>query len=438
MCFEYERLFTDDVRHHVWERQPPDGNLVIVVIDDECEEARKKSSDLLDPQKAILPLLRETACQWQETRAIGFFALMENRAGADIVIDRISEWLNGIIDPSTQVYFLVDLVYHGQGYDRITEVPNHTIKRLKTRYPKEHIAYLSRAAAQRANVEDEDEPTILFPGYRAFQKAQQAIYIQQHGKFRSDLMSFLGKGRHEDELITDAIQFYAKPWEENWAGEGWEHDSLEEPDSHQLRALTEWLNVPVDELIFDLTDKTDSAKSLMIWNEDDLWEKENPPWKARDRRRIKGKVLNAALKKLEIPLASPIPDESSITMPCVPCFPFLVSLRSFLWRCQKEEDEIAVDKMCFFQLGGNPQVNIFRLVLPLKDPFMLTKKFFGIGEERAGAFTSALRDVPHCRTDKLMGAEGEGYIRLFKDGTELPVVAVEIAPNQINLIWSVR
>ena len=194
MCFEYERLFTDDVRHHVWERQPPDGNLVIVVIDDECEEARKKSSDLLDPQKAILPLLRETACQWQETRAIGFFALMENRAGADIVINRISEWLNEITDPNTQVYFLVDFVYHGQRHDRITEVPNHTIERLNTWYPKEHIAYLTRAAAQGSNVENEDEPTILLEDYKAFQKAPQVYYIRekQNGKFRPDLMTFLG------------------------------------------------------------------------------------------------------------------------------------------------------------------------------------------------------------------------------------------------------
>ena len=426
MCFEYNKLVIKGGRasHHVWQRDPLAGNRVIVVIDDECGVARQNSKDVLDPQLSILPLLRETACQWQETRAIGFFRLMGTKDGADKVLKLVDEWLEDITDSNTQIYFLVDLLY-GQG---IAVAANYTIEKLTTSYPEERIAYLTRAAAF----------ATLLSGYKAFQKAQQAEYIIQHGKFRSDLMSFLGKGRHEDGSINEAMRFYATPWDAGWKEEGWEHDSLEEPNSHQLQALTEWLNVPVDELIFNRADKTDSAKSLMIWHEDDLWEKENPPWKARDRRRIKGKVLNAVLKKLAIPLASPIPDESSITMPCVPCFPFLVSLRSFLWRCQKEEDEIAVDKMCFFQLGEDPQVNIFRLVLPLKDPFMLTKKFFGIGEERAGAFTSALRDVPHCRTDKLMGEEGKDYISLFKDGTELPVVAVEIAPNQINFIWSVR
>ena len=430
MCFEYERLFTDDIRHHVWQREPLAGNLVIVVIDDECEAARRDSSRILDPQIAILPLLRETTCQWQETRAIGFFALMENIAGADIVIDRISEWLNGIIDHNTQVYFLVDLVYHGQGYNRITEVPNHTINRLKTWYPKEHIAYLTRAAAQRANVENEDEPAILLPGYKAFQKAHQAIYIQQHGKFHPDLRSFFGKGRHEDAIIADAIQLYATPWAENWAEDGWHHDRLQETDSAQSKALAEWLgdSISISEL-HESPHQGESAKSLMIWKEEYLWEE--PPWEGGIRRPIQGNVLNAALKKFGIRLS--VPNEEAITMPCVPCFPFLVSLRNFLWFCEKEEDRADIEKIRFSKWGKNPQIYMISLMLPLKDSARLARKFFGI--ERQGTFTNALKDVTYCRTDGLMG-DGD-YMRLFKNGTELPVVAVEIVPNQINLIWSV-
>ena len=416
MEFDFKTLFLGFTEHYVWHRDT--GNLVIIVIDDECGVACKNSDNLLDPQLAILPQLREVVCMWSETRAIGFFRLMDTTQDADEVLQLIHEWLKAITFSDTQVCFLVDFLYGGT----VSVASNHTIKELTCLYPQNPIAYLTRAGAS---------PTVpLLPGYTVFQKAQHADYVLQHGKFRPDLMSFFGKGRHEDTIIADAIEFYAKPWEENWTEDGWHHDRLQETDSAQLRALAEWLgsSISINEL-HKSPHEGESAKSLMIWKAEDLWEE--PPWEGGIRRSIQGNVLNAALEKFGMPFS--VPKEKAITMPCVPCFPFLVSLRNFLWFCVKEEDRADVEKIRFSNWGENPQVNMISLMLPLKNSARLAKKFFGI--ERQGTFTNALIDVTHCRTDGLR-SDGD-YMRLFSEGTELPVVAVEIVPNQINLIWSV-
>ena len=176
--------------------------------------------------------------------------------------------------------------------------------------------------------------------------------------------------------------------------QSWHHDRFEETDSDQLRALAAWLgdSVSIDDL-YESPDKGESAKSLMIWKGEDLWE--DPPWRVNDRRPIQGKVLNAVLEKLEIPLT--VPKEGAITMPCVPCFPFLVSLRNFFWRCKKEAVEVSgID---FFKRGENPQVNILRLML--KDDQVshaLAERFFGMrkpGTREPGALTRSLMDLTH-------------------------------------------
>ena len=365
-----------------------------------------------------------------DTHAIGFFPLAEDEEGADKVLEYIQEWFKEIGTEDTRVHFLVNVM---SGNDDNPELAyRHTRDRLECLFKPEQVRALTAAGG----VLEALDPDIDIV------KSIEAAHILKHEKFSPKLLSFFGKGLHKNEIIDDAIQLYARAWEENWHPQGWDHDYLQgnKRNSPHLQALAEWLgdSVSINDLVSNETDQTESAKSLMIWHEADLWGKEGPPWKARERRRIKGKVLNAVLRKLEIPLSdtNPIPDERLITMPCVPCFPFLVSLRGFLWRCEEEEDEISVSEMCFFQLGENPQVNIFRLVLPLRDPAMLAKKFFGMEEKRAGAFTDSLRDLTRCRTDGLMG-HGD-YMPLFTEGTESPVVAVEIAPKQINLIWSVR
>ena len=412
---------------HVWERDS--GNLVIVVIDDFWDNCLACSEEV-DVTHRIFPLLKKYAFTLPDTHAIGFFPLAADEEGADKVLEYIQKWLEDIGTEDTRVYFLVDVM---SGNPDNPELAYRCTKdRLECLYEPEHVRNLTGAGGT-GKILDPDTD---------FVKSIEAAHIQRNKKFSPKFMKFLGIGLHEDLIIDAAIQFYGKAWETNWNPQGWAHDYLEgrNRDSPHLQALAEWLGDPVsiDDLVSNETDQTESAKSLMIWDEEDLWGSENPPWSVRDRRPIKGKVLNAVLRKLGIPLSEthPIPDERLITMPCVPCFPFLVSLRGFLWRCEEEEKKISVSEMCFFQLGENPQVNIFRLVLPLRDPAMLAKKFFGIGEERAGAFTNSLRDLTCCKTDGLTG-HGD-YIPLFGNGTESPVVAVEIAPGQINLIWSVR
>ena len=437
MKFKYDggvKLKQGEVFRHVWQRDA--GNLVVVVIDDELQFADPDINDLsyLQNDQACLPMLRDQTLEWSYTRAIGFFPLAENPDKGNEVLEYIKRWLDTVINPpDTRVYFLVDIV-HGVGQSSNIGTSQHVTDQLIEKYSHnpDHIRYITRGGGgPNAPISEEN-----------FDKGIEYSYFKRNGKVSQKILSFFGIGSHTDGIISHAIQFYAKAWELNWNPQGWAHDYLQgnNRNSPHLQALAEWLgdSVSIDDLVSNNTVQTESAKSLMIWHEEDLWNKENPPWKARDRRRIKGKVLNAVLRKLGIPLSktNPIPDEGLITMPCVPCFPFLVSLRGFLWRCEEEEEEISVSEMCFFQLGENPQVNIFRLVLPLRNPVELAQKFFGIGEERAGAFTNSLRNLTCCRTE---GLDGTGdYMSLFTNGTEAPVVAVEIAPKQINLIWSVR
>ncbi|MCY3740528.1 MAG: hypothetical protein OXH00_05865 [Candidatus Poribacteria bacterium] len=431
MSFKYNKIeieLEDQKRSsHVWSRDS--GDLVIVVIDDEYNTAKRPSSSV-PPDAKALPLLREMAHNISETRAIGFFPLAQDEKGANKVLDHIQKWLEDLdFDESVKVRFLIDIIGLGE-----TEVASpHTVGKLtELSYSRDQIAHFTRAGGNEVRHTVED-----------FVKGTEVLDMEFQKRFSPKFESFLGIDYyHTDKNINAAIQFYAKAWKSSWQPKGWAHDYLEGRNrySPHLQALAEWLgdSVSIDDLVSNETDQTESAKSLMIWHEANLWEMENPPWKARDRRRIKGKVLNAVLRKLGIPLSdtNPIPDEGLITMPCVPCFPLFVSLRGFLWRCEEEEEEISVSELCFFQSGETPQVNVFRLVLPLRDPLMLAKKFFGIEEERAGAFTNSLRDLTYCRTD---GLEGHGdYMPLFTNGTESPVVAVEIAPKQINLIWSVR
>ena len=185
MSFTSETRYIGRIPHFVWYRDT--GNLVIVVIDDECGYACQNPDNLLDPQLAILPLLREVACSWEETRAIGFFRLMDTRSSADKVLELIDEWLDEITEPDTRVYFLVDALY-GPGFGVAS---NHTIERLTSSYsyPKDHIAYLTRAGAG---------PVDFLSGYKQFRKAQQADYVLDRRRrnlrpeqFRPDMMSFL-------------------------------------------------------------------------------------------------------------------------------------------------------------------------------------------------------------------------------------------------------
>lgn len=185
MSFTHETLYTGEADHYVWHRDT--GNLVIVVIDEKCKYATHDSSTGLAGHWTILPLLREFACKWEETRAIGFFQLMDTVDCADEVLELIQEWLDKVTTTDTRVRFLIDAL-HG-----VVSVvaSNHIVAKLTQSYPQDHIAYLTLAGLP-AFVE-------LLPGYEIFQAVQQADYILgrrqrnlRPDKFRPDLMRFLG------------------------------------------------------------------------------------------------------------------------------------------------------------------------------------------------------------------------------------------------------
>ena len=406
----------------VWEPRKK-RNLVIVVVDDECRFAEQDSGVTKVLEEAALPLLREQACGWSETRAIGFFRLLATPEDANKMLVFIEDWLREIIDQDTRVYFLVDALY---GPDGDPTPAIHTINELTKSYSRDHIAYLTKAG----NV-----PAVgLLPNYIKFEKGTEATYAQTHGVLSPEFLAFFGKDWHEDEIVDEAIQFYAQAWEAHWKVKKWQEDCLKDKTSDQLRVLAAWLGLPIDAL-YKSPDKGESAKSLMIWKEDSLWE--SPPGRPGERRKIKGKVLKAVLARLGIPFidpiqfppTDPIPDEEFITMPCVPCFPFLVSLRSFLWHCEKEVG--AVNTVSFFQ---SPNLNGFCLTLPLENPH-------GLGEE----FRQSVSDLRFCKAHGLTTGTGleymslftKEYMSLFTCGTETSIVNVVISENQIDVTWGV-
>ena len=115
-----------------------------------------------------------------------------------------------------------------------------------------------------------------------------------------------------------------------------------------------------------------------------------------------------------------------------------MSLRSVLWRCEKEGSP--VKEIHFFQIY--PHFNVFRLKLPLRNHDRLARKFSGT--ERQGYFTKSLIDLTHCRTHELTEESketGKEYIRLFAEGTDTEeeaehrFVKPRFDQNRIDFIW---
>ena len=424
-----KKVLPGKIPNYVWEQdmEADIGNLVIVVIDDEWDWSEGDPASL-NPDEAVLAQLCYQACKMPDVRGIGFFPLPPIPEDVPIILEFVQQWLDCIASSDTRIYFLVDVLYGLGNFG----AANFFVEGLTTppySYPQDNIAYLTKAGPGRDDY--------LREGHKCFEKAKQAFYAQKNGKFHPELLAFLGKGWHEDKFIDDAIQLYAQAWEARWTVKGWKHECFEDKGSDQLRLLTAWLDISIDALYFS-PDKGESAKSLMIWDEDCPWE--SAPGRVVGRRAIQGKVLNAVLKKLEIPF-DPILDEEFIAMPCVPCFPFLVSLRSVLWRCEKEG--APVKEMHFFEIY--PHFNVFRLKLPLRNHHRLERKFSGT--ERQGYFTKSLIDLTHCRTHELTKESkgiGKKYIHLFAEGTdtekeaERKVVKPRFDQNRIDFIWRCR
>ena len=181
MGFEFKTLHLGETEHYVWQRDT--GNLLIVVIDDQCGIARANPEEVTILDETILPLLREYACSWEDTRAIGFFRLMGSEPGAKQVLDFIREWLSEVTTPNIQEYFLVDALY-GSG---VAVGTTSTIIGLSELYPHDHtnrIAYLTKGTSSILG----GLPT----GYKIFLKGNEADWAQRHNALSPELMSFFG------------------------------------------------------------------------------------------------------------------------------------------------------------------------------------------------------------------------------------------------------
>ena len=383
------------LNQYVSERED-EGDLVIVVIDDYWDDV-KSDINALDPISASLANLRFYACQWAETRAIGFFALFEDEAELDIVLQSIQTWIKGFTH--CRVRFLVDVMFRG-----LTREPtDYIVEKLKKSHciPADCIAYLTQGGSQSGLI---------------FGKQDETNKVRESGTYSSKFMAFLGIKMHEDESIDKVIKLYTQTWETI----GWEHDHFDNKDSKQLQVLAKWLGICVDSA---------SARCLMIWLEVRLGEGR--------LRTIDGNVLKAVLKELHIPLSSkhPIPAER-FTMPCSPFLPFLVSLRSFLLCWKKQNDPVRE-----IQLICGDEEYRFRLMMNLEDAKKFETRFCETldkyGKDSSGENTSTqlLRYLIYCKTDGLMHNRDD-IQQLFTDGTEKPVFErVEITSKYIDLIW---
>ena len=392
------------------------GDFVVVVIDDECHAAPRESEHT-PRDYMVLPLLREQAETYSQIQAIGFFPLAKDVTGADKVLKCMIEWINNFSD-GTRVYFLVDVIF-GYGDGTTVDAAPHTIKQLtKTyHYPSTRIAYFSRAGISRDEMEGK---------YRIISKSDVASSIQDNQRFSLDLRLFFGM-LHDDEVINDTIQFYTKAWQAGWEPEGWVHNELENKCSDHLQALADWLGDSIDVGYLYNWQQGESAKCLMMWLETDLW---------AELRQIQRTVLNAVLEKL-LPSTKICPLEAeSIVMPCTPCFPFLVSLRSFLLRCHDED--AAVSEIRFI-----PDVKkcTLRLIINLENHQNFENRFrethckYKKSPPDEHPFTRSLIYLIYCMTEGIANYEGRDHMRLFTEGTKDPAVQVGIEADYIDLIW---
>ena len=184
MNFNHETLYLGRIRNYVWHRDT--GNLVVVVIDDQCGLALANLEDVAILDETILPILREHACSWEDTRAIGFFRLMARETHAEEVLEFIQEWLNKINrGADTRVCFLVDALYGEEGVSTGARCTINTLTNTYS-YPKHNIAYLTKGTIA-ALAE-------LPSGYAIFLKGNEADWAQRHDELSPELMSFFGFG----------------------------------------------------------------------------------------------------------------------------------------------------------------------------------------------------------------------------------------------------
>ncbi len=247
---------------------------------------------------------------------------------------------------------------------------------------------------------------------------------------------------HYDPLVSLAIEFYSKPWVENWGYE-WKHGPIQDLNKKCLSEFKEFapaLDLSIDDLS---ADNSESVKSLLMWRGNgDPFAEWDVAYPHQNSRKLQIKVLKAVCNKLQIPLTSYISEDKWIRVPCEPFLPFLVSLRSLYSHMEREgrpPEKITLDKISS-SAGG---FDVYMLSIELKDnssndPWGLADGFYSHERQGQNTTTRHLRALVSCRTlDISPGIDiTKNYLRFFKNGTKRPVVSIYFGPYYIHIVWT--
>jgi hypothetical protein len=265
---------------------------------------------------------------------------------------------------------------------------------------------------------------------------------------------------HPDPVIADAISFFGRPWSEEWEEMRWTHDGFDSKKHLQAHAFTNWLQVDLEALWPNNVYKGESGKCALMWpGEKVMWGGWDEAYSHRNGRLIQGRILNALLRKLGIHLEEPLPEQEWFRMPCDPCLPFLVSLRSFLWELARNGPP--ADYVRLRRYPGDSQCDVYLLTVGLAQnggqAWGLMERFFEIlpsmklilkgmsvvKEPDAHPVARALVKMMFGITSSLSQEvitnyvdEECHYLHSFANGPGRPVVAIDFGPHQVNLLWT--
>ena len=333
----------------------------------------------------------------------------------------------------SQEYYLVDINYTGKKDDGefygINLISNHNLSH-------DRFRFLTGVSATREEAEIRFSMESGHPVDLVINKRLQLF----KPRFEHWLNSIL---IHPESKVFNTMNFYASPWNEK--KHFWYHDDLQNSNGVVISRITNWLTIEPEELT---KDKGESAKSLFLWHGDpqsqNLWGSWSEIYEYRRERHLQGKILKKVCKKLgiNIILGDSIAGENWMRMPCTPCLPFLVSLKSFLWFLEiKDQRPIEALKLNKFE-GDNADAYVLSLKLQdinKNDPWGLTEYFYSTNQkDTEHTTTKHLKSLTRCQTIGLSDKKNDEQpcMRLFREGTPKPVVSVEFAPYHIHLMWT--
>jgi|GEM_PF-4951297 len=485
-----------------------EGNRVVISLDDdvmELSDAPTNASGL------ALTRLYEHISSWPDTRAVGFFDLPKPaRYDEDLakIALSIKDWIvSKNFGAECKFYFLIDIYFgEGQRLDSmvgervIIDLPK-VLSNLEVAMPQSKFAILSMAGGAQAGGNK-------LP-YKVFKKND--IFPLPH-PLNTPLDQWLDHSPveppppppiHPDPYISDAVLFYGSKFQKVedehgvvWKG-GWDHDQLQTVQSEQWSQAVGWLfNLPKNEpMPVHITDD-ESLKTLFVFegidtDEADVQErivKDDRPiiWKSgvsglcdkyRPTRILKGQALMAIFKKLGIKVEVEAKDGCGIRpdgiyrMPCNPCLPFFVSLKSLI--CEMGKGKYHPPKVYFRMLPDHQHdLNIYTISLNLEEeekdgstpvpPWGLSKCYWrGDWRGRADGSTTMrrLHALTEARTiDFNLPSDGlvPSWLKIFTKGSQIidevqatdgpstleyipaPAAGLEFAPHWVHIIWMAR